>query len=84
MIPLKVQHNRIEIINSTNNTAKQETDLAWAPHSPDFNPLDFLLWHHQKDFVYKDSPVTSLDLKDSISNYIQRVIRLINISTQGP
>ena len=34
----------MEIIDSTNNKAKQKTDFVWAPYSLDFNPLDFFLW----------------------------------------
>ena len=47
--------------------------FVWAPYSLDLNPLDFFLWGHLKDLVYRDSLATSLDLKDSISNHIQRV-----------
>ena len=71
MIPSKAQNNVMEIMDFTNNKAKHKTDFVWAPYSRD--PLNFFLWGHLKDLVYRDSPATSLDLKDSISNYIQRV-----------
>ena len=50
----------MEIMDSTNNKAKQKIDFAWAPYSVDLK-------------VYRDSLVTSLDLKYSISNHIQNV-----------
>ncbi|KAJ4451919.1 hypothetical protein ANN_03397 [Periplaneta americana] len=34
--------------------------IAWPPHSPDLNPLDFYLWGHLKSLVYS-SPVPDLE-----------------------
>jgi hypothetical protein len=34
--------------------------IPWPPPSPDITPLDFSLWGHVKDIVYK-IPVNSLD-----------------------
>ena len=73
MIYSKVQHNVMEIMDSPNNKAKQKTDFVWAPYCLDLNPLGFFLWVHLKDIVYRDSPATSLYLKDSISNHVERV-----------
>lgn len=36
--------------------------LRWPARSPDLNPLDFFLWGHCKQFVYRDIPQTLEDL----------------------
>ena len=40
-----------------------KTDFVWAPYSPDLNPLDFFLWGHLKDCVYRDTPHSIEELK---------------------
>lgn len=38
-------------------THLMETFISvWPLHSPDLNPLDFCLWGHLKDLVYKPKP----------------------------
>jgi len=32
--------------------------MAWPPKSPDFTPMDFVLWSHTKALIYT-SPVDS-------------------------
>lgn len=49
------------------------TNHAWAPHSPDLNPLDFWLWGAAKDVVYKEKPATLRELKVNVTNYIRQV-----------
>jgi hypothetical protein len=38
----------------------------WPPPSPDLTPLDFFLWGHIKDVVYRTPPTTLFDLKERI------------------
>ena len=46
------------------------TDVEWAPHSPDLNPLDFWFWGAAKEAVYKFRPDNLNQLKQSVVNYI--------------
>lgn len=48
-------------------------NYAWAPHSPDLNPLDFWLRGAAKDVVYKEKPATLRELKVIVTNYIRQV-----------
>ena len=50
-----------------------KTNFVWAPYSPDLNPLDFFLWGHLKDVVYRDVPLSLQELKDSITQHIHRI-----------
>ena len=50
-----------------------KTDFVWAPYSPDLNPLDFFLWGHLKDMVYRECPQTIQELNDLIVDNIQRI-----------
>lgn len=34
----------------------QETNLSWPARSPDLTPLDYFLWGHIKEIVYKRKP----------------------------
>lgn len=49
------------------------TNNAWPPHSPDLSPLDFFLWGHLKDRVYKPSPKTLDELKTNIRHEINQI-----------
>ena len=52
------------------------TDVEWAPHSPDLNPLDFWFWGAAKEAVYvKCGPARNnlevtilVKLKNAVSN----------------
>mgnify|MGYP001047299604 CR=1 FL=1 len=47
--------------------------IRWAPRSPDLTPLDFFLWGHVKNIIYK-SPVKNLiELKTRINNEIKSI-----------
>lgn len=47
--------------------------IRWAPRSPDLSPLDFFLWGHIKNNIYK-SPIKNLDeLKTKIDYEIRMV-----------
>jgi hypothetical protein len=47
--------------------------IRWAPRSPDLTPLDFFLWGHIKNNVYK-SPIQDLDeLKMRICDEIKKI-----------
>jgi len=47
--------------------------IRWAPRSPDLTPLDFYLWGHLKNNVYK-SPIKNLDeLKIRIDNEVRSI-----------
>ena len=50
-----------------------KSDVEWAPHSPDLNPLDFWLWGAAKDEVYKARPRTLEALKRQVTEYVQQV-----------
>ena len=51
----------------------------WPPRSPDLTPADFFLWGLLKGKVYKNTPCTIEQLKDSIRQEIQA----INVDTLG-
>ena len=59
--------------NSVSQASKLKTDFAWAPYSPDLNPLDFFLWGYLKDSVYRNYPTSLGELKDAITHHIQKV-----------
>lgn len=40
--------------------------VEWAPRSPDLTPLDFFLWGHLKNVVYKCKPDNIQELKNKI------------------
>ncbi len=47
--------------------------IRWAPRSPDLTPLDFFLWGHLKNIVYK-TPVKDLtELRRRINNEIESI-----------
>ncbi len=48
------------------------TDLQF-PHSPDLSPLDFHLWDHLKDSVFRISPATIGELKARITEEINKI-----------
>jgi hypothetical protein len=45
----------------------------WPPQSPDLTPPDYYLWGAMKGAVYKDTPHTSLELKEAIANFIRNI-----------
>ena len=42
------------------------TEITWASHSPDLNPLDFFLWGHLKDQMSGEQFQTLNDLKSLV------------------
>lgn len=40
--------------------------ILWPAWSPDLSPLDFFLWGHLKENVYKEVPTTPEDMKRRI------------------
>ncbi|GBL94159.1 hypothetical protein AVEN_163490-1 [Araneus ventricosus] len=42
--------------------------VEWPPHSPDLNPLDFLLWGYIKQRVYATLPPTLQELRNRITD----------------
>jgi len=52
--------NKFEVISL-------KTNFIWVPYSPNLNPLDFFLWGHLKDVVYRDKPLSIQELKESIT-----------------
>jgi hypothetical protein len=49
--------------------------ILWAPRSPDLTPLDFFLWGHVKNNVYK-SPIKDMnDLKTKIEMEIKSITK---------
>jgi hypothetical protein len=47
--------------------------IPYPPRSPDLTPLDYYLWGHMKEMVYKDNPQTIDELKTSITSAIQNI-----------
>ena len=45
----------------------------WPPRSPDLTPPDFYLWSAMKNKIYCSNPRTINELKETITNYIQKV-----------
>ena len=40
--------------------------VAWSPHSPDLNPIDFYLWSHVKNEVYSTPLIKVYELREHI------------------
>jgi len=40
--------------------------VAWPPHSPDLNPIDFHIWGHVKNEVYSTTVTNVDELRESI------------------
>ncbi|XP_011703411.1 PREDICTED: uncharacterized protein LOC105459239 [Wasmannia auropunctata] len=40
--------------------------IRWPPKSPDINPLDFFLWGHCKEIVYRQFPEDIKELNDKL------------------
>ena len=51
------------------------TEHIWAPHSPDLNPLEFFLWGHAKDNVYRNNPQTDQNLKHEVAQFVRNIPR---------
>lgn len=49
--------------------------IEWPPRSPDLSPLDFFVWGHLKNSVYKTKPQTINELRDRVVAEIQKVPR---------
>lgn len=47
--------------------------IEWPPRSPDLTPLDYFLWGHLKNVVYKTKPLDLEDLKRRIENECRRI-----------
>ena len=45
----------------------------WPPRSPDLTPPDFYLWGTMKNKIYCSNPCTINELKETITDYIQKV-----------
>ena len=45
-------------------------EFEWPVRTPDLSPLDFFLWGHLKERVYRDSPKTLTELKEAVGNEI--------------
>ena len=56
-----------------------KADFVWAPYSHDLNPLDFILWGHLKDCVYRGFPQSLTELKNSIKTYCNVVRRDVDL-----
>ena len=50
--------------------------VRWAPRSPDLTPLDFFLWVHVKNQVYKTPVKNMSDLKERIINEIKSISKV--------
>lgn len=47
--------------------------IEWPPRSPDLTPLDFFLWGHLKNVVYKSKPNDIQELKERIRQEINNI-----------
>jgi hypothetical protein len=47
--------------------------VAWPPRSPDLNPLDFYLWGHVKEIVYKEPVNTREELLQRIRRAFENI-----------
>lgn len=47
--------------------------IRWPPRSPDLTPLDFFLWGHIKNEVYKDQVNNVLELQQRISALVDNI-----------
>ena len=52
-----------------------KSDRPWPTHFPDLSPLDFFLWFHLKERVYKVNPTSIEGLKLSISQEMRNIAR---------
>jgi len=50
------------------NNAQYRPNIAWPPHSPDFNPCDFFLWGFMKQQVYANEINNRDELLMKINN----------------
>jgi hypothetical protein len=48
---------------SPGSRVERDGPIPWPPRSPDIMPLDFFLWRHVKDIVYKTSVISLDELK---------------------
>jgi hypothetical protein len=49
----------------------------WPPRSPDLTPPDFSLWGAAKFAVYRDRPLTLIELKTAITAFIGNISQAI-------
>lgn len=47
--------------------------IAWPARSPDLTPLDFFLWGHLKDRVFKVKPQSVAELRESIRHEVEEI-----------
>lgn len=47
--------------------------IAWPARSPDLTPLDFFLWGHVKEQVYKTQVNTVIELRERIQTALNNV-----------
>lgn len=50
-----------------------DAGINWPPYSPDLSPLDFFVWGHIKDLVYKDRPKSISELKKKIKDVFDSI-----------
>ncbi|EZA47264.1 hypothetical protein X777_16427, partial [Ooceraea biroi] len=51
--------------------------ISWPARSPDLTPLDFFLWGHLKNEVYRDIPTTPEDMRERIQRELVSLNRTI-------
>ena len=56
--------------------------IEWPARSPDLNPLDFFLWGHVKNVVYKNRPNNIEDLKNEIRLAFRNISQQTIINVQ--
>lgn len=54
--------------------------IRWPPRSPDLSPMDFFLWGHIKNLLYKKSNTTADELRQNFINCLNSVsnIHILN------
>jgi len=53
-------------INFPNSWIGRGGPVAWPARSPDLNPLDYFLWGHLKNFIYRNPVETLEDLEEQL------------------
>lgn len=55
--------------------------IEWPARSPDLNPLDFFLWGHTKNLIYKNRPQNVEELQARILHEIQNISQNAIVNT---
>jgi len=80
-------HSSLAVTNHLNNTYRRwigrHAPIRWPARSPDLTVMDYFLWGHVKDEVYKERPTTPENMKQRIREAFHSVTddMLVNART---